>query len=49
MTVTGVFGGDATKRQVAEATMIQHAQGPGLLNRRDERRQVNLPRVELGQ
>ena len=27
MKVTGVFGGDATKRQVAEAVCIQHARG----------------------
>ena len=49
MRVTGVYGGDATKRQVAEAIRIQHAQGPKLLNRRDEWRQLELPRIELGQ
>ena len=48
MRVTGVYGGDATKRQVAEAVMIQHAQGTQLLNRQDEWRQVSLPHVELG-
>ena len=48
MTVTGVYRGDATKRQVAEAIQMQRAQGPGLVNKRDERRQVNLPRVEFG-
>ena len=48
MRVTGVYGGDATKRQVAEAVRIQHAQGTQLLNRQDEWRQVNLPHVELG-
>ena len=46
MKVTGVYGGDATKRQVAEAVTIQHAQG-GLLNRQDEWRQVKLPRINL--
>ena len=35
MKVTGVFGGDATKRQVAEAVRIQHVQGE-LINRQDE-------------
>ena len=44
MKVTGVYGGDATKRQVAEAVRIQHAQETQLLNRQDE---VNLPHVEL--
>ena len=47
MKVTGVYGGDATKRQVAEAVKIQHARGKGLLNRQDEWRQVKLPRIEL--
>ena len=46
MKVTGVFGGDATKRQVAEAVRIQHARGE-LINRQDEWRQVKLPRIEL--
>ena len=46
MKVTGVFGGDATKRQVAEAVHIQHARGE-LINRQDEWRQVKLPRIEL--
>ena len=36
MKVTGVYGGNATKRQVAEAVNIQHAQRAGLLNRQDE-------------
>ena len=48
MTVTGVYGGDATKRHVAEAIIIQHTQGPQLLNRRDEWRQGNLPHIDLG-
>ena len=46
MAVTGVFGGDAIKRQVAEAIQIQNAQDPKLLNRQDEWRQVNLPHFE---
>ena len=33
MKMTGVYGGDATKRQVADAVTIQHAQGAVLLNR----------------
>ena len=41
MKVTGVYGGDAMKRQVAEAVTIQHAHGAGLLNRHDEWRQIN--------
>ena len=45
--VTGVYGGDATKRQVAEAVVIQQAQGEGLLNRQDEWRQVKLSRINL--
>ena len=36
MKITGVYGGDATKRQVAEAVRIQHGQGPNILNKRDE-------------
>ena len=28
MTVTGVYGGDATKRQIAEAIRIQHNRVP---------------------
>ena len=47
MVVTGTFGGDATKRQIAEATKIRYAQGPSLMNRKDEWRQFNLPHVDL--
>ena len=46
MKVTGVFGGDATKRQVAEAVRIQHSKGE-LIKRQDEWRQVKLLRIEL--
>ena len=47
MKVTGVFGGDATKRQVREAVVIQQTPMSKLMNRRDEWRQVKLPRIEL--
>ena len=46
MKVTGVFGGDATKRQVTEAVCIQHARGE-LINRQEEWRQVKLPLIDL--
>ena len=44
MKVTGVFGGDATKR---ESMLILKIPEDDLMNRRDEWRQVKLPRVEL--
>ena len=47
MKITGMYGGDATKRQVAEAIKIQHTQGPELINRQDEWRQVRLPRIQM--
>ena len=47
MSVTGVFGGDATKRQVRESVLIQQTPTDTLINRRDEWRQVKLPRIEL--
>ena len=47
MKVTGVFGGDVTKRQVRESVLIQKVPEDELINRRDEWRQVKLPRVEL--
>ena len=47
MKIIGVYGGDATKRQVAEAINIQHAQGSTLINRQDEWRQVRLPRIQM--
>ena len=47
MKVTGVFGGDATKRQVQESVLIQQTKTEELINRRDEWRQVKLPRIEL--
>ena len=47
MKITGMYGGDATKRQVAEAIKIQHTQGSTLINRQDEWRQVRLPRIQM--
>ena len=47
MKITGIYRGDATKRQVAEAIKIQHAQGSTLINRQDEWRQVRLPRIQM--
>ena len=47
MKITGMYGGDATKRQVAEAIKIQHTQGQELINRQDEWRQVRLPRIQM--
>ena len=47
MKVTGIFGGDATKRQVRESVLIQQTEEKDLINRRDEWRQVKLPRIEL--
>ena len=47
MKVTGVFGGDATKRQVQESVLIQKMKQENLINRQDEWRQVKLPRIQL--
>ena len=47
MKVTGVYGGDATKRQISEAVQIQHARGAMLMNRQEEWRQVKLPCINL--
>ena len=47
MRVTGVFGGDATKRQVRESVLIQKMEEENLINRRDEWPQVKLPRILL--
>ena len=47
MKVTGVFGGDATKRQIKESVLIQQTPNGDLINRQDEWRQVTLPRIEL--
>ena len=44
MEVTGKFGGDALKRQIAESVKIQNTPTDLLLNRRDEWRQTILPR-----
>ena len=45
MRVTGVFGGDATKRQVRESVLIQKTDEEKLMKRRDEWQQVKLPRI----
>ena len=45
MRVTGVFGGDALKRQISEAVMIRNSESQ--MNRQDEWRQINLPRLDL--
>jgi len=47
MKVTGTFQGDALKRQLSESVSIQETPPQMLLNRRDECRQVLLPRVGL--
>ena len=47
MKVTGVFGGDATKRQIRESVLIRQTQTENLINRRDEWRHLTLPRIEL--
>ena len=47
MKVTGMYGEDATKRQIAEAITIQHNQGSALINRQDEWRQMKLPRIQM--
>ena len=47
MKVTGMYGEDATKRQIAEAVTIQHNQGSALINRQDEWRQMKLPRIQM--
>ena len=45
MEVTGVYGGDAAKRQISESVNIQHTEGQ--MNRQDEWRQIHLPRLTL--
>ena len=45
MAVTGRYRGDPIKRQIAESVKIE--EGENLLNKRDEWRQVKLPRVVL--
>ena len=46
MRVTGSFRNDAMKRQIAESIQIEQTKN-GLINRRDEWRQVNLPHLRL--
>ena len=45
MRVTGVYGGDATKRLVTESVKIKHTSGQ--MNRQEEWRQIRLPRLAL--
>ena len=45
MRVTGVYGGDATKRLVSEAVKIKNTSGQ--MNRQEEWRQIRLPRLAL--
>ena len=45
MRITGNFGGDALKRQLSESVMIQESPSNEILNRRDEWRHIQLPRV----
>ena len=45
MEVTGVYAGDATKRQVSEAVKIRNTAGQ--MNRQEEWRQIRLPRLGL--
>ena len=47
MTVTGLYGNDATKRQIAEAIKIQEKDDTTLMNRQDEWRQTVIPRLGL--
>ena len=45
MAVIGRYGGDPMKRQIAESVKIEEEENQ--LNKRDEWRQVKLPRVVL--
>ena len=45
MNVTGRFRGDPMKRQISESIFIEQTEN--ILNRRDEWRQLNLPRSEI--
>ena len=45
MNVTGSFRGDALKRQITESVLIERTEH--IINRRDEWRQLHLPRSEL--
>jgi len=47
MKITGNFGGDALKRQLTESVQIQTSPSHEILNRRDEWRHIQLPRVTL--
>ena len=47
MRVTGVYRGDATKRQVAEALKIENTPAHQLMNRRDEYTRCKLPKAAI--
>ena len=47
MRVTGKFGGDALKRQLTESVLIHEGPSSNILNKRDEWRHIQLPRVTL--
>ena len=47
MTVTDVYRGDATKRQVAEALKIERTPAERLMNRREEYARCKLPRAAI--
>ena len=47
MKVTGKFGGDALKRQLTESVLIHEGPSSNILNKRDEWRHIQLPRVTL--
>ena len=47
MKVTDVYGGDATKRQVAEALKIENTPAHQLMNRREEYTRCKLPRAAI--
>ena len=47
MKVTNVFGGDATKRQIAEAIKIENTPTHRLMNRKEEFTRCKLPRAVI--
>ena len=47
MKVTGIFGGDALKRQISEGVNIQTTPADKLLNRKDEWRHAILPQTQI--
>ena len=47
MNVTGVFGDDAMLRQITEAVLISKTQSSKLINNKNERNYVSIPREVL--